>query len=29
VRSRLEDQNRTNANADYAQRRFEHEKNRQ
>jgi len=25
----LEDQNRANANADYAQRRFEHEKNRQ
>ena len=29
VRGCLEDQNRANANADYAQRRFEHEKNRQ
>ena len=29
VRGCLEDQNRANANADYAQRRFEHEKSRQ
>jgi GntR family transcriptional regulator, transcriptional repressor for pyruvate dehydrogenase complex len=29
VRGCLEDQNRANANADYAQRRFDHEKNRQ
>ena len=29
VRGCLEDQNRANANADYAHRRFEHEKNRQ
>ena len=29
VRGCLEDQSRANANADYAQRRFEHEKNRQ
>ena len=29
VRGCLEDQNRANANADYAQHRFEHEKNRQ